>query len=1074
MKRVKRVTLGYTQGKSDKVYEVDLCEVGGQFIVNFRYGRRGGKLKEGSKTPKPVARDKAETIFNKLVSDKSKKGYVEESAGTASPPVSKGVSKGAAPKAPSKSTDSADFRSKFCPRAAAVCHQLSSRARGSLAKSKGGWGLDRVAWRAGEMALTESEDDLLAIVANPKADFMHEYSALWALAHCGTLKSLTALRALRSDQSWHKPTHRMATEALRLISLRLKETGVHKEVVEDALGQLPSELQSLARSGPTAKLIKAVEKYTGQSRGKRKRRKAQGNMTDIDLLYVIDNEHTRPAVLAFIDNAAMAAPQFQSLRHLFKMSELRGDGEVYGRLLRRIERSRPMYRQGWYMYIHTANGNKSFNWKSIAKEKAAEKPSIAFNQFTRGYFLKRTCRVLKRLGELKSERFVQLATGILKNYRDEDAVAVKTTHRYDWRENRSHTLQYDRFAPYLALNYLLYARSSRYYLPKNHRAYLCRSSYSPGQAAPDQREEAHPEIWDKHPEALLEIISESRCQAVQDFACKALKANTAFLKTLTLDRALGLLDSPYEVAQGLALELMRALYDPQKPHKEMLLKLAHNPQASLREQGLEWLRQVHGFVLADTDMLSSLILGAYSETRQFGAQLLQSGALSGSARKTLLGRLVSQVLALDFESSETKGTVKDLALLLTTSFVADIEGLSEAVLRDLLEHSQACIQELSADLLTAAVKRLPSAALIDAMIRSDSEKVRTTGTALLMRFDDKSLLGRQPFLLNLALHARGDVRRAAVPLIERLAAQDSKFFAKLLETLIEVLIANKAVDAIAELAVQYLSGPLEPGLKTLKPDTVWRLLRSKSQISQSFGGQLLKSHVAAKDLSIEQISGLAQHEILTVRQAAWAFLESSVGRVRKHMDEAILLFRSEWTDTREFGFRYFGESFTAKDWPPALLVTLCDSVRPDVQRFAQDLITQYFKKKNGPEYLVKLSEHPSANVQLFVTPLLEQYADGKEDLLEQLLPYFTRVLSLVNRGRTAKQRVLEFLRQQACDSESAARLLAPLLDRQSVTMAVESKAALIDIMTAIKQEFPTTSLPLQIKSPERRPSKREA
>jgi hypothetical protein len=39
MKLIKQTRLVFVEGKSDKVYEVDLCEVGAnQFVVNFRYG----------------------------------------------------------------------------------------------------------------------------------------------------------------------------------------------------------------------------------------------------------------------------------------------------------------------------------------------------------------------------------------------------------------------------------------------------------------------------------------------------------------------------------------------------------------------------------------------------------------------------------------------------------------------------------------------------------------------------------------------------------------------------------------------------------------------------------------------------------------------------------------------------------------------------------------------------------------------------------------------------------------------------------------------------------------------------
>ena len=66
MKLVQQKTLYFSEGKSDKVYEVDICENQDLFIVNFRYGRRGANLREGTKTVFPVAYEEALKIFNKL------------------------------------------------------------------------------------------------------------------------------------------------------------------------------------------------------------------------------------------------------------------------------------------------------------------------------------------------------------------------------------------------------------------------------------------------------------------------------------------------------------------------------------------------------------------------------------------------------------------------------------------------------------------------------------------------------------------------------------------------------------------------------------------------------------------------------------------------------------------------------------------------------------------------------------------------------------------------------------------------------------------------------------------------
>src|SRR5262249_1256882 len=157
--------------------------------------------------------------------------------------------------------------------------------------------------------------------------------------------------------------------------------------------------------------------------------------------------------------------------------------------------------------------------------------------------------------------------------------------------------------------------------------------------------------------------------------------------------------------------------------------------------------------------------------------------------------------------------------------------------------------------------------------------------------------------------------------------------------------------------------------------------------------------------------------------------------------------RAFWIDT-------FSTLFTAGDFTPGILVSICDSVREDVQKFGRTLITKYFEEEAGQEYLLKLSEHPSADLQLFATNYLEGYAANNPDRLKELTPYFVSVLSRVNRGCVAKKRILAFLAAEAQKSEAGARVVAEILTRQSVTIAIGDKAAAIETMLRIQRTYP--------------------
>jgi bifunctional non-homologous end joining protein LigD len=77
------VSLSYTEGSSDKVYNAQVEAKADGFVVNVQYGRRSTSLTAGCKTPQPVAFEVACKVFDKLVAEKKSKGYSEVETGVA-------------------------------------------------------------------------------------------------------------------------------------------------------------------------------------------------------------------------------------------------------------------------------------------------------------------------------------------------------------------------------------------------------------------------------------------------------------------------------------------------------------------------------------------------------------------------------------------------------------------------------------------------------------------------------------------------------------------------------------------------------------------------------------------------------------------------------------------------------------------------------------------------------------------------------------------------------------------------------------------------------------------------------
>ena len=83
MKTLSLTSLYYSEGRSDKEYHVELVEVDGGHVVNFRYGRRGAALSSGTKTAVPLSLHEAKALYDKLVKEKIAKGYTPDLSGTA-------------------------------------------------------------------------------------------------------------------------------------------------------------------------------------------------------------------------------------------------------------------------------------------------------------------------------------------------------------------------------------------------------------------------------------------------------------------------------------------------------------------------------------------------------------------------------------------------------------------------------------------------------------------------------------------------------------------------------------------------------------------------------------------------------------------------------------------------------------------------------------------------------------------------------------------------------------------------------------------------------------------------------
>jgi predicted DNA-binding WGR domain protein len=1042
MKLIKQTNLFYREGSSDKVYEVDLCEVSqNRYVVNFRYGRRGASLKEGSKTVSAVPLAQAQKLFDELVQSKVKKGYRE---------LSDQSTAVATPARPARAVVSAADGNA---RNQAVLDHLSK-------KSNKKWPLERVIWRAGELKIREATPLLIKLIGSGKP--LRDYCIAWSLGWCGDENAISALGRLYGDSSTTDAVRRVAGEAL----LKLSDDDTRSEFRSDMIEKLPPQLRESARKGPAEAFSNALADYLKEENVQR--------LVVLDTIYLIDNEHVRPALLTFLRSAPFKPNFFQRIRHIFKAAEYRRDAEVYGLIAYRFEKERHMFNNSGYSGRHISMQiDGRWEWIEVKKETQSPTSRLAYSSRTRTYMRKRVWRTLRRMGELGDLDYVKMAVGVLLPYSDADAKQIKESSVYDWRKEKTVRVHWDVYADYLAFNYILYSNSKRYFIKPPTLAWRCRPSYKPGNPEPEVREEAFPKLWEQKPVGLLHLIAESNCRPVHRFAVYALRACKEFCAELDLETVIMLLERPYEVTARLGFDLAKDRYRADDPDLGLVLAVANCASSEARAQAHRWISERRENFLKDGNFITALVTSPHIDTREYARNLLRSSVFAEAASRALIGRLVAYLLTLDESRADE---ARDIAETVLKTFGPQLRSIGINIVMDLLSHPMLEVQELGGNILLnhdTKADEIPES-VIHSLIRSPFESIRAIGIKLFGQLPDEILVHRESLFVAFLNHQLPDIRNAIRPVLKHMVTGSANrdFVRRLIGSLLNALVKPESHEGVHKDLLAVLNDELgESGwMAEVERETVWKLIGAKSQIAQELGGLLLQKHVDwVSEIDTAELVKLNNHEVKAIREAVWAMSSLLLNRLKQSREEmgmAVRLLDSTWDDARKFWFAAFQSSFSGEDYTPGILVSICDSVRADVRKFGRDLITRFFKDEAGQEYLLKLSEHPSADLQLFATNYLEAYASDNPERLKELTPYFLSVLSGVNRGRVAKERIIRFLTAEAQKSEAGARVVAEIFSRQSVTIAIGDKAAAIEAMLNIQHAYPQVPLPIRVKLPE--------
>jgi hypothetical protein len=563
----------------------------------------------------------------------------------------------------------------------------------------------------------------------------------------------------------------------------------------------------------------------------------------------------RVAVIEALCRLPLKGNTFRPVRHIYKLAEFRCDSEVYGLLAYRFEKTpesyKPSYGGMWY----------EGQWQSIADLRRASDPKLAYSYATRAYLRRRTIRALRRLGELGLDLYAEMATGVLLAFSDEfDRKQARTTTQfiYERRGYRTIDSHFDAW-DYPLLNNLLYRNSTRYVPQPALAPWPCVGDYRPGQPAPDGREEAFPEIWNRNPKAIIHLLRRSACVAVHEFAVRVFRANPAFVDQIGIDDLIEILSHPYEGTAELAIDLAKRLYDPSAPNLELVSGLATCPSQIGRSLALGWVGAQPGVFMRDEGFLQRILFTDHADVHAAICRWVADVGVGAEVLRPVAYQTVDRLLTLERRPGSNE-LVRAVGETLLTIAAEPLSHIDIALLLRMLEHPLDEMQALGGRLLIN--HETPASELdervFEKLVNATSAAARRVGVELFGSLPDEILLTRHAILASYATSKRPELRESVRPIISRLARLDAVFGRGMVEQFYPLLARKERYEGLHADVLQLLTESLGEHLSAIPREHIDRLLDSNYERAQELGALLLERYVVAGDVPMRQLVRLSE------------------------------------------------------------------------------------------------------------------------------------------------------------------------------------------------------------------------
>ncbi|MBV1924855.1 MAG: WGR domain-containing protein, partial [Flavobacteriaceae bacterium] len=925
MKLIKQTILFFSEGKSDKVYEVDLCENQDLFVVNFRYGRRGANLREGTKTVFPVSYEEAEKVFNKLVESKTKKGYSE--------------TEGQQQKNSSKTEET----SINTAREATILKYLKQALDKTYTRN---WKVSRIILRAGNLNIKSASESIAKFLDS--TDEFEQHNAIIVL---DSFKTTTYNSQILDVFKQHK-FNTIAGRAACAFILKYGNT-TDKQIIHTEVSNHVSE-----------EIIKTLPLQF-----------VNGNSNDASLLYYAyvfsyNNEKLRHEIYKLIDKIGLKVNVFKSVRYIYRASQITNDISFFALISKRIAVNKPGYTSN---YVQSND-----KWISVDEEKQKKNPSIAFSVKTKNYFNTATYKKVYELSQHDVDSYINYATETLCSLNDnEDHVKEDFQYFYNYD---SVSGQYDiekrcfpKYHNFIALMYILYGNSSRVKRLKSKWYYIDEL----GVNAP--REDTLPDIWNNKPNDVLKILANAKSDIAVDFSLRIIKDNSHFLDAIPEEFISKMVSHYHPKVLDLIIEVLEKKYRISQPEDAVLIALLKSKNEKGIQMGLGWLKMYEPQYFSNSEFIVSLLLTDEVEVITY-LQNVYKDRLTYNHEINIENL---QALFSEFNTFSTDFFIAINHLIGNTEFGKLLDKTPSSKIAE-LSNSELISNKLFA-LNLAKYNDVPAYELFkdsfDEYINSEEEVLRKAGIELIAHFPNEFLLENKQDIVSFCFSEYQEVREAIQPTIERLVVLDSSFKESLLSQLLIVITEAETYEGLHQNCYELLTKYFDKHLPSISDEQIRTLIFSKYEFAQNLGTPIFEERIQLSKLSMPELVQLAHSDVFSIREKLHAFFKDHKPRVNYELEDALPIFNTDWQDVIDWSCAYFDEHIETKNWTSEMLLYVCDHVKPDVQAFGMKMITKHFSDEKGLPLLLKLQEHPTKRMQFFVTNYLEAYAKDNSEVI---------------------------------------------------------------------------------------------